>query len=68
MLLTCVLKNFDPLSLSIKLHTCNFFGFLLSTIIIMVWPKLLIETKIKNLLQNCKHECNGPSRSLSIDM
>ncbi len=34
----------------------------------MVWPKLLIETKIKNLLQNCKHECNGPSRSLSIDM
>jgi hypothetical protein len=25
----------------------------------MVWPQLLIETKKQELLQICKHECNG---------
>ncbi len=49
MLLTYVSKIFDPLSLSVKLHICNFFCFLLSTIVIMLWPKLLIETKERKI-------------------
>jgi hypothetical protein len=34
----------------------------------MVWPQLLIETKKQELIQICRHECNGPSKPFSCDL
>ncbi len=44
------------------MSSCNIvkiFLFSSSIIVTMVWPQLLIETKKQELLQICKHECNG---------
>jgi len=47
MFVTCVLEILDLLSLCVKLYHHKSFFFGLSTIVIRVWPKLLIE-KIKS--------------------
>jgi hypothetical protein len=39
----------------------------LSTIVTIVWPKLLIETKKWELLHICKHGCNGLSRPPNLN-
>jgi hypothetical protein len=46
--LTCVLKILNPLSLNVKLHHSKNLFFCLSTIVIKVWPQLLIKTKSRN--------------------
>jgi hypothetical protein len=69
MFLTCVPKIFYPSSLNVKLHHCKknvLFG--LSTLLARIWPQFLIETKRCELLQICKHECDGPPRPLNLDL
>ncbi len=60
MFLTNDLDILDLLLLSDKLQHCK--NIYLWTIIIRLWPKLLIEIRKIIILQICKHECNGPSK------